>query len=205
MPLSRKNLRHVTVLGKLYSYGYGVEQSYEEAAKWYEKSVKSLNPFAAYALGGLYHRGQGVEKDERQALSLYKMAANNQRFPNAYAAYELGRMYEQGVGTTVNEEESRYWYKFAYHGFLKIEESMADDKLYYRLGQMNLNGKGTTVDYEKAKEYFEKALELENVDALFGLGRLYLKKDFELCDREKAIDYLTQASEKGQTIGVDSE
>lgn len=184
-------------IGKLYAYGYGVEQSYEEAANWYEKSVKSLNPFAAYALGGLYHRGQGVTKNERQALSLYKMAANNQRFPNAYAAYELGRMYEQGVGTTVNEEESRYWYKFAYHGFLKIEESMADDKLYYRLGQMNLNGKGTKVDYEKAREYFEKALELENVDALFGLGRLYLKKDYELYNREKAIDYLTQASEKG--------
>ena len=74
---------------------------------------------------------------------------------------------------------------------------MADDKLYYRLGQMNLNGKGTKVDYEKAREYFEKALELENVDALFGLGRLYLKKDYELYNREKAIDYLTQASEKG--------
>ena len=184
-------------IGKLYSYGYGVEQSYEEAAKWYEKSVKSLNPFAAYALGGLYHRGQGVEKDEKQALSLYKIAANNQRFPNAYAAYALGRMYEQGVGTVANEEESSYWYKFAYHGFLKIEESMADDKLYYRLGQMNLNGKGTQVDYEKARAYFEKALELESIDALFGLGRLYLKKDYELYDREKAIDYLTQASEKG--------
>jgi len=189
-------------IGKLYSYGYGVEQSYEEAAKWYERSVKSLNPFAAYALGGLYHRGQGVEKDERQALSLYKMAANNQRFPNAYAAYELGRMYEQGVGTRADEEESSYWYKFAYHGFLKIEESMSDDKIYYRLGQMNLNGKGTQVDYEKAREYFEKALELENVDALFGLGRLYLKKDYEFYNRDKAIDYLTQASEKGHAYAT---
>lgn len=184
-------------IGKLYSFGYGVEQSYQKAAEWYRKAVNALNPFAAYALGSLYRRGQGVEQNDKEAFALYKMAANNQKFPNAYAAYELGRMCEKGIGTEQDIQASSEWYKQAYEGFLKIEKSMADDKLYYRLGQMNMNGIGTDVDYEKAKQYYEKAAELENVDALYGLGRLYLKKDYEFRDREKAIEYLTQAAEQG--------
>lgn len=184
-------------IGKLYSFGYGVERDYLMAAEWYQKSVNALNPFASYALGSLYHRGQGVEQNDKEAFALYKMAANNQKFPNAYAAYELGRMCEKGIGTEQDIQASSEWYKQAYEGFLKIEKSMADDKLYYRLGQMNMNGIGTDVDYEKAKQYYEKAAELENVDALYGLGRLYLKKDYEFRDREKAIEYLTQAAEQG--------
>jgi len=184
-------------IGKLYSFGYGVEQDYLMAAEWYQKAVNALNPFAAYALGSLYRRGQGVEQDDSEAFSLYKMAANNQRFPNAYAAYELGRMCEKGIGTEQDMQASSKWYKQAYEGFLKIEESMADEKLYYRLGQMNMNGIGTKIDYERAREYYEKAMELENIDALYGLGRLYLKKDYEYRDREKAIEYLTQAAEQG--------
>lgn len=184
-------------IGKLYVFGYGVEQSYQKAAEWYQKAVNAMNPFAAYALGSLYRRGQGVEQDDKKAFELYKMAANNQRFPNAYAAYELGRMCKKEIGTEQDLQASSEWYKQAYEGFLKIEESMADEKLYYRLGQMNMNGIGTKIDYEKAREYYKKALELENVDALYGLGRLYLKKDYEYRDREKAIEYLTQAAEQG--------
>ncbi len=184
-------------IGKLYAFGYGVEQDYLMAAEWYQKAVNALNPFAAYALGSLYRRGQGVEQDGYEAFSHYKMAANNQRFSNAYAAYELGQMCEKGIGTEQDLKASSEWYKQAYEGFIKIEESMADDKLYYRLGQMNMNGIGTKTDYERAREYYEKALELENVDALYGLGRLYLKKDYEYRDREKAVKYLTQAAEQG--------
>ena len=106
-------------------------------------------------------------------------------------------MCEKGIGTEQDLQVSSEWYKQAYEGFLKIEETMADDKLYYRLGQMNMNGTGTNTDYERAREYYEKAMELENIDALYGLGRLYLKKDYEYRDREKAVEYLTQAAEQG--------
>ena len=57
-----------------------------------------------------------------------------------------------------------------------MEETMADDRLYYRLGSMNMTGTGTEVDLEKARYYFEKAAELGNADALYGLGKLYLKQ-----------------------------
>ena len=188
-------------IGKLFSFGYGVEQDYIEAAQWYEKAVEENNPFAAYALGSLYRRGQGVEQNDEKAFTLYRMAAEDSEKPNAYAAYELGRMYKDGIGTEANAAESQKWYAAAYKGFLVIEQSMADDKLYYRLGQMNLTGTGTGKDISKAKTYFEKAAALDNADALYGLGKLYLNKDSEWHDIEKAVDSLLAAAQKGHSYG----
>lgn len=138
-------------IGKCYAGGYGTEQNYEEAAGWFWQAVDEKNPFAAYALGGQYLRGQGVEQSDMKAYSLFHMAAIR---GNAYAQYQLGRMCRAGIGTTANLEESRLWYSRAYAGFLTMEETMADDKLYYRLGSMNMTGTGTKVDMELAEAYF---------------------------------------------------
>ena len=182
-------------IGKLYAFGYGVEQDYTKAAEWYKKAVIETNPFAAYSLGSLYLRGQGVEQNDAMAFSLYKLAANHEEKPNAYAMYELGRMYKDGIGTARDKSESAKWYTMAYNGFLSIEQSMADDRLYYRLGQMNLTGIGTEKNLIRAKEYFEKAAELDNDDARYGLGRLYLNKDFAEHNSYTAIDYFITAAQ----------
>lgn len=183
-------------IGKLYAFGYGVEQSDTEAAKWYEKSVAEGNPFAAYALASQYRQGKGVAQDDGKAFALYKMAAEHEKNPNAYAAYELGRMYKDGIGTAADGSISDLWYKRAYEGFLSIERTMADDKLYYRLGQMNLNGIGTEANPAEAKGYFEKAAALENGDALYGLGKLHLKKDTQWYAPDQAVEYLIAAAQK---------
>ena len=184
-------------IGKLYSFGYGVEQDYLKAAEWYEKAVAEGNPFAAYALGSLYRRGQGVEQDDGKAFTLYRMAAEDEDKPNAYAAYELGRMCRDGLGTVPDKAASDEWYRRAYQGFLAIEQNMTDDKLYYRLGQMNLTGTGTEINLKQAKVYFEKAAEVDNPDALYGLGKLYLRKDSDGYDPQKAVDVLIEAAKRG--------
>ena len=184
-------------IGKLYSFGYGVDQDYSQAAQWYRKAVEKDNPFAAYSLGSLYRRGQGVEQNNETAYRLYRMAAEHTKKPNAYAAYELGRMCRDGIGTAPDKIASNRWYRQAYQGFLVIEQNMADDKLYYRLGQMNLNGIGTEVNPSLAKQYFEKAAKLDNADAFYGLGKLYLIKGSEYYDPPKAVDCLIEAAKKG--------
>lgn len=189
-------------IGKLYAFGYGVEQDYEKAARWYQRAVEEENPFAAYALGSLYHRGQGVEQDEEKAFSLFTMAATNEDKPNAYAQYELGRMCREGIGTAPDQASSEKWYRQAYQGFQAIEQTMADDKLYYRLGQMNLTGTGTEKDPKQARMYFEKAAELDNADAMYGLGKLYLNRDFSGRDIKKAMECLMDASRKGHDYAM---
>lgn len=183
-------------IGKMYSYGYGVEQDYSASAEWFTKAVEGNSPFAAYALGGQYYRGQGVEQAFEKAFELFTMAATDEKKPNAYAQYQLGRMCKEGIGTSVDCSASEAWYRQAYQGFLQIEQTMADDKLYYRLGSMNLSGTGTEVDLSKAKLYLEKAAELDNTDALYGLGKLYLRKDFEGYDPVKAAGHLEKAAKQ---------
>ena len=178
-------------IGKCHAYGHGTEQNYEESARWFRQAVEENNPFAAYSLGGQYLRGQGVEQSHEEAYRLYTMAAVR---GNAYAQYQLGRMYRDGIGTGADLEESKRWYAKAYAGFLAMEAAMADDKLCYRLGSMNMTGTGTEVDLEKSRYYFEKAVELGSVDALYGLGRLYLKLEFSEYDPEKAVEYLELAA-----------
>ena len=189
-------------IGKLFSFGYGVEQDYGKAAEWYEKAVSEDNPFAVYALGSLYRRGQGVEQNDEKAYELYCVAAEHTEKPNAYAAYELGRMCRDGIGTASDKAASEAWCRRAYQGFLMIEQNMADDKLYYRLGQMNMGGIGTAVNLPKAKRYFEKAAKLDNPDALYGLGKLFLRKDSEYYEPNKAVDCLLQAAQKGHEFSA---
>ena len=187
-------------IGKCHAYGHGAEQNYEESARWFRQAVDENNPFAACSLAGQYLRGQGVEQSDAEAYSLFYMAATHEKQPNAYAQYQLGKLYRDGIGTEVNLEESRLWYARAYTGFLAMEETMADDCLYYRLGSMNMTGTGTEVDLEKARYYFEKAAELGNADALYGLGKLYLKPEFPDYDPAKAVEYLEESASKGNAF-----
>lgn len=183
-------------IGKMHSYGYGVDQDHAQSAFWFTKAAANENPYAEYALGGQYYRGQGVEQDPNKAFELYLKAANHTRKPNAYAMYQLGRMCEEGVGTNKDTVAAKEWYQKAYQGFLIIEQKMADDKLYYRLGSMNLSGTGTETDLDLAKEYFEKAVELGNTDALYGLGKLYLNDEFPEFNPIIAVEYFEKAARK---------
>ena len=65
---------------------------------------------------------------------------------------------------------------------------------------MNMTGTGTKVDLEKSRYYFEKAVELGSVDALYGLGKLYLKPEFSEYDPEKAVEYLELAAAKDKVL-----
>lgn len=182
-------------IGKMHSLGHGTDQDYEVSAQWFVKAAQEDNPYAQYALGGQYQRGQGVEQSYEIAVALYTQAAENTLRPNAYAQYQLGNLYKEGLGVAVDLKLSAKWYAMAYQSFLKMEQSMADDKLYYRLGTMNLNGIGTDQNLAVAKDYLEKAAALGNEDAKYGLGKLHLLEDPETYDPAKAIAYLEEAAE----------
>lgn len=183
-------------IGKLYALGHGIEQDYKQSAEWFAKAMASGNSLAAYSLGGQYYRGQGVEKDDTRAFKLFTIAAADEKRPNAYAQYQLGKMYADGCGTAVDAAAAQKWNALAYQGFLRIEQTKADDRLYYRLGSMNLTGTGTDMNFNLAAEYFAKAVDFGNADAMYGLGKLLLRIDYPDRNPEKAIDYLAQAAEK---------
>lgn len=62
----------------MYLRGNGVEQSYEEAAKWFRKSAEQRVKQAQYRLAELYMKGRGVPKDYEYAYAWYRVGAEHE-------------------------------------------------------------------------------------------------------------------------------
>lgn len=75
------------------------------------------------------------------------------------------------------------------------KEERIDDRLLYRLAAMCLSGSAAGVNFEQARRYLEATAVQGNADAIYGLGKLYLRKDYEKFDPAKAIEYLERSAE----------
>ena len=78
----------------------------EEAAKWFEKSVKLGHPDGQYELGCLYFYGDCVPEDKTKAAELFRLAAE-QGYDKAQ--YNLGICYLKGHGVPKDPEEAARW------------------------------------------------------------------------------------------------
>lgn len=57
----------------MYRYGFGVEEDYKEAVKWYRKAAEQANRDAMLSLSIMYGDGLGVEKDPAESDKWYKL------------------------------------------------------------------------------------------------------------------------------------
>lgn len=94
----------------LYWLGKGVDQDYEQAAKWLKRAISSGHIKAQLKLGFLYLQGKGVEKDEVEARKNFLVAAEH-GFVDAQ--FNLGVMYLTGIGGEKSIQQAKYWLKEA--------------------------------------------------------------------------------------------
>lgn len=146
-------------LGRLYHFGYGTEQNYAEALKWFQKAAAADNSYAQYSLGGLYFYGNGVAQDYGKAFEYYNLSADND---NVYSCYETAKMLRDGIGTEKNQEQANVYFKKAYSSFQKVAAENSDDKILYRLGVMTIKGLGCDEDRECGIELIQQSAELGN-------------------------------------------
>lgn len=182
-------------IGKMCNLGYGTEQNYTEAFKWFEKAAFAENKYAQYSLGSLYYYGSGTEQSFENAFMWYKRSADK---GNAYACYETAKMYRDGKGTAFDKDEAERYFKNAYNGFLKIEQDMADDKLWYRLGMMTLNGIGCEKAPQTAVEYLKKSSDMNNENALCEYGKQLIEGKIIQQDIEQGIEMFEKSAEKSE-------
>ena len=97
-------------LGLTYHYGYGVQQDYAEAFKWYSLAADQGLASAQNNLGLMYYLGDGIAKDYNEAYKWYILAAE-QGF--ASAQFNLGLMYNNGDGIPKNNIDAYMWFKLA--------------------------------------------------------------------------------------------
>ena len=190
-------------LARCYYFGSGTEKDTEKAVEWYKKAAEQGNASAQLELARCYYFGSGTEKDTEKAFEWYKKAAEQGEF---HAKRDLIEHYElEFLINKMGDEAIEWTNKLAIDG-----NGSAKYKLNYMLAksgdstaQRNLarcyySGNGTKEDTEKAFEWYKKAAEQGNVDAVSDLVSYY--------ELEFLIENMSdKAFEKIRVIAADGE
>ena len=97
-------------IGELFYDGKEIEQSYEDAIKWWELAADENHAYAKYMLGICYENGEGVEQSYEEAAKWYKKSIDTGCIE---ARVSLGRLYEKGYGVEQSYEEAIKLYNAA--------------------------------------------------------------------------------------------
>ena len=81
----------------------GVEQSNEEAVRWYRQAADQGHAAALFCLGVAFEDGDLAEQSDEGAVQWYQLAANQGK---AAAQFCLGVAYEDGEGVKQSDKEA---------------------------------------------------------------------------------------------------
>ncbi|MCF6284338.1 MAG: hypothetical protein L3K26_04020 [Candidatus Hydrogenedentes bacterium] len=155
------NVQAQKTLGRLYTYGAGVEQDDVEALTWYRRAAEQGDVTQQVNLGFMYRDGRGVERDYVASVKWFTGAAEQ---GNAEAQVWLGRMYKKGEGVEKDFVESARWFRAAaesgdFYGQMNlgriyaegrgVEKDLVEAYLWYRLVSKKDPREKAYVDLEK--------------------------------------------------------
>ena len=140
------------LLGIMYYVGRGVEQSYREAAKWYEKAADKLDPYALCNLGYCYYYGRDMDVDYARAYSCFSYSAF---LGNPNSMYKLGDMFYSGYHVNEDKDAAFFWYGEAYR--FSDKNDVERPSIEYRLGKCFLYGHGVAQDLHTALNILQTA------------------------------------------------
>lgn len=169
-------------LGACYSYGSGVPQNHEMAAKWYRKAAEQGHEIAIHRLGIAYEFGTGVKQNYEEAVKWYRKAAYKGYAP---AKRNLGHCYGRGFGVEKNFEKAYHLYKEA-----ALE---GDTPSQYCLGCCLYDGEGVREDREEAVKWFREAALEGNEHAQYMLASCYENGEGVDKDIKEAIRFYKMA------------
>lgn len=107
-----------------YLVGRGVDQNYDEAARWLKEAAAGGVVSAQYNLGVLYDSGRGVEADPVEALIWFHSAAEK---GHGRAQYALAAAYAAGRGIARDSEMALKWLRRAAEkNVLEAQSSLAN-------------------------------------------------------------------------------
>lgn len=130
-------------LGMEYIKGQNIQQSYQNAREWFEKSAVQGYPRAFGFLGTMYQDGLGVQQDYKKALSFLYHAASK---GDIDAMASLGLMYSEGEGVERNFSKALE--------FLRPSANAGNWSAQFTLGAMYADGRGVPQDFVEAHKWF---------------------------------------------------
>ncbi len=171
---AKKHPMALGMMGYMHQQGLGgLKVDLTKAVEFYQQAADKGDPLGTCRLGFCYLNGTGLGKDPAKAFELMTQAAEK-NLP--LAMNELGSMYLMGIGCTQDEAQAK-----------KYIEAAADKGEKTAMYQMARNcetgGMGLPKDPEKALDWYRKAADAKQKDAIKRLAEL-----------EKADDATSQPS-----------
>lgn len=172
------------LLGRLNQMGYlGKYPNYTVSKAWYTRAMKNYAP-AAVALGFLH---ETVERNYDAASKAYQVAAEKE---HVIGKFDLGLIYEYGKSRPVD-------YKKAESLYLEAAEK-GHVRAMVQLAGLYLNGNITKFRADStARDWYEKAAQHGDRDALYYLGYMAEKGLGMSKDLALAAEHYQRASDKG--------
>ena len=209
-------------LGYCHQNGHELEQSYEEAVRYYLLAENEGHALAQHNLGVMYYSGQHVEQNFQKAFEYFSLAAKQEC---SYSQYNLGLMYAKGVYVEQDLKKAFEWYSLAakqeypysqynlgvmYTKGIYVKQDLekafewyslaakqGDAKAQYNLGNMYYHGRHVQKNYEKAFEFYSSAAEQGLASAQCNLGGLYYRGEYVGENDQKAFEWYSLAAEQG--------
>jgi TPR repeat protein len=219
-----------SMLHDMVGRAYDMDHNYEQAKKFYQKSVDLGNAYAYTNMAWLAIYGNGETQDIQKGMRMMEKAANA---GNSYAQASLGWVYREGYsGIAQNYQLAFDWYMKAalqdypnaqasigwlYREGLGVPKDYAKSLEFYRkgaaLGDLNAigsmgyalqNGLGTPVNFEEARTWYEKGVEKNDPYCLSALAWLYREGKGVNQDYARALELYQRAANLGDVTGMSS-
>lgn len=170
--------------------GNGVTQSYSEAAMLFRKAAELGCTDAMAELGRCLEHGLGVKRDIKQARTWYKAAADR---GNVLGMLRLACSYPAS-GPSHREQTEAWFRKAAEAGNGKAMYCLA---IYLKRGEH-----GWDQDLEESVTWLARAVDKENPDAMYVLGRCYAEGEGVEKNLEMATELYRKAAEHDNPHGM---
>ena len=183
-----------------------------EAARYFRPAAEAGHTLSQYMCGRILYEGDGVTKDLQKAAVFLKYAADS---GNADAAYLCGKLLAEGKGVKKDSTKAEYYLKIAADNgnldAMYILGNFIPDNLNYLETAANKGHIPSIIAYaykldqelnepQKAFEYFNKAAEQHDPEALCNLGVFYENGRGVEKDIEKAGGYYREAAMLGNSL-----
>ena len=159
------------------------------------KAAEKGDVEACFKLAEALYQGAGIKKNEAKAFEWYQIAADK---GHAGAMDSLGIIYYNGVcGIAEDAKTGVQWFtKAVENGSIAAIYSLA---VAYEIGE------GIEKDEAKALELYNKGAELENADAQYALGLIYLRgRCGVVINDQTAVEWLAKAANNGHEDAIEA-
>eukprot|EP00898_Chlorokybus_atmophyticus_P003196 jgi/Chlat1/3878/Chrsp26S00303 len=200
---AEQSLAELREAAERHEAGDGVQQSFEEAARYYAAAANAGDVQSQEAIAFMHATGVGVPRDIAKAVVYWHFAAPD---GSSLSQMALGYRSSQGLGLAESCRHAFVHYRAAAQTVASAAEVPGRLPLPYRrvrLAAQSAPGYYSSTNEKELLQFYEYNADMGNTDAQVAIGELFSRGSSELSrDTSKALYYFRQAAAQSSPAGL---